>query len=211
MPRWLGGAPSPSLQRCHHTVAGNRCHGHPFLALSKQTNGKRHQILRDGRLAGVDYNSLQTNARFDGSGPTTVAGWRRAYHLACGAWHAEEHTVKPRAEKGISHRACFRSYQTYDLQFRGAIHSFPPCHPSPLPTSDHPLSLLASFLRLNPSVLFFLSSSRLPRSSLFLTLRPCQRRCMAPWRWCGALFLHHFLSYSHRPLCPCPCPPPLKP
>lgn len=72
--------------------------------------------------------------------------------LACGAWHAEEHTVKPRAEKGISHRTCFRSYQMYDLQFRGAIHSFPPCHPSPLPISNHPLSLLASFWRLNPSV-----------------------------------------------------------
>lgn len=59
------------------------------------------------------------------------------------------------------------------------------------------LSLLASFSLLNPSVLF-LSSSCLPvlQFLFLLAFSLCQRGSMAPWQWCGALFLRHFLSYS---------------
>lgn len=80
--------PLPPLQRCHHTVAGDRCLGTPSWLCPSEQMGDQRQILRDG--SHCRRPRQLPNAQFDRSGSTTTAGWHRACRLARNSWRREE-------------------------------------------------------------------------------------------------------------------------
>lgn len=198
VPPWLGGV--PSLSPCPY---------HPYKDAITQSLVTVARAPLPGFVQANKWRSASTPRRrvSQTPGPVAPAAPRVQAGTVPVGWHApagmESSNQSNSGQRRAASAVLFRSSRMYDSQFRGGI-DFPPRHPSPLPTSDRHLSYppLAGIFFASASVgpvFIILAPAPSAGSVAPLALSPCQRSSMAPWQWCGALFLHHFLSYSRRP------------